>query len=237
MIVNSKWSSMRFDNMMSPPPSDRKQTESEPEAVACNFRYFPNSSLSFTMRPQLITRGATLKQSSLIPVATIEKTIYLIRGQKVMLDADLASLYQVATKALNQAVRRNRDRFPDDFMFQLTTKELEELNRSQIVTASQKHRDPRFRPYAFTEQGVAMLSSVLHSKRAILVNIEIMRTFARLRLMLATNTELSRRLAQLESKYDRQFKVVFDAIRQLMSPAPSDRKQIGFRSRSQNRKR
>jgi hypothetical protein len=175
-----------------------------------------------------------VKQSSLIPVETIEKTIYLIRGQKVMLDADLASLYQVTTKALNQAARRNRDRFPDDFMFQLTTKELEELNRSQIVTASQKHRDPRFRPYAFTEQGVAMLSSVLHSKRAIFVNIEIMRTFARLRLMLATNSELSRRLNDLESKYDRQFKVVFDAIRQLMSPASSGRKQIGFRSARQN---
>jgi hypothetical protein len=146
------------------------------------------------MRPQLITRGATLKQSSLIPAEKIERTIYLIRCQKVMLDADLALLYQVTTKALNQAVRRNRDRFPADFMFQLTTKELGELNRSQIVTPSQKHRDPRFRPYAFTEQGVAMLSSVLHSKRAVLVNIEIMRTFARLRLMLATNTELSRRL-------------------------------------------
>jgi hypothetical protein len=185
----------------------------------------------------MITRGATLKQSSLIPVETIEKTIYLIRGQRVMLDADLALLYRVTTKALNQAVRRNRARFPIDFMFQLTTKELGELNRSQIVTASQKHRDPRFRPYAFTEQGVAMLSSVLHSKRAILVNIEIMRTFARLRLMLATNTELARRLDQLESKYDRQFNVVFDAIRQLMAPAPPDRKQVGFRSRSQNPER
>ena len=177
----------------------------------------------------MITRRATLKQSSLIAVGTIEKTIYLIRGQRVMLDADLALLYQVTTKALNQAVRRNRDRFPNDFMFQLTTKELGELNRSQIVTASQKHRDPRFRPYAFTEQGVAMLSSVLHSKRAIFVNIEIMRTFARLRMMLATNTELSRRLDELESKYDRQFKVVFDAIRQLTSPPARERKQIGFR--------
>jgi len=178
-----------------------------------------------------------LKQSSLIPAETIERTIYLIRRQKVMLDADLALLYQVTTKALNQAVRRNRDRFPDDFMFQLTTKELEELNRSQVVTASQKHRDPRFRPYAFSEQGVAMLSSVLHSKRAILVNIEIMRAFVKLRQMLASNSELSRRLDKLESKYDRQFKTVFDAIRQLMSPPPSDRKQIGFHSGSQNRKR
>lgn len=178
-----------------------------------------------------------MKQSSLIPAETIERTIYLIRRQKVMLDADLALLYQVTTKALNQAVRRNRDRFPDDFMFQLTTKELEELNRSQVVTASQKHRDPRFRPYAFSEQGVAMLSSVLHSKRAILVNIEIMRAFVKLRQMLASNSELSRRLDKLESKYDRQFKTVFDAIRQLMSPPPSDRKQIGFHSGSQNRKR
>ena len=105
----------------------------------------------------------------------IEKAIYLIRGEKVMLDRDLADLYQVQTKALNQAVRRNLDRFPADFMFQLSEKEVSELNRSQFVTGSEKHRDPRFRPYAFTEQGVAMLSSVLRSKRAITVNIEIMR--------------------------------------------------------------
>ena len=101
-----------------------------------------------------------------IPVERIEKAIYLIRGEKVMLDRDLAELYEVQTKALNQAVRRNRDRFPSDFMFQLTKEEVGALNRSQIVTGSQKHRDPRFRPYAFTEQGVAMLSSVLRSKRA-----------------------------------------------------------------------
>ena len=118
-----------------------------------------------------------MKYSSLIPVERIEQAIYLIRGEKVMLDRDLTGLYQVTTAALNQAVRRNRERFPSDFMFQLTRSEVTQLNRSQIVIGSQKHRDPRFRPYAFTEQGVAMLSSVLRSKRAISVNIEIMRAF------------------------------------------------------------
>ena len=106
-----------------------------------------------------------------IPVERIEKVIYLIRGQKVMLDRDLAELYDVQTKVLNQAVRRNLGRFPSDFMFQLTKEELSQLNRSQFVTGSQKHRDPRFRPYAFTEQGVAMLSSVLRSERAVAVNV------------------------------------------------------------------
>jgi hypothetical protein len=172
-----------------------------------------------------------LNNKSLI-TEKIERAIYLIRGEKVMLDRDLARLYDVSTAALNQAVRRNRDRFPGDFMFQLTPEELAQLNRSQIVIGSEKHRDPRFRPNAFTEQGVAMLSTVLRSKRAIAVNIEIMRAFVKLRLMLASNTDLSRRLDKLESKYDRQFKVVFDAIRDLMTPQVSDRKQIGFRSRS-----
>ena len=138
----------------------------------------------------------------------------------------------VTTAALNEAVRRNRERFPEDSMFQLTLAEVAQLNRSQIVISSQKHRDPRSRPYAFTEQGVAMLSSVLRSKRAITVNIEIMRAFVKLRQMLASNAELSRRLDELESKYDSQFKVVFDAIRKLMSPPVRDRKEIGFRSRS-----
>ena len=127
-----------------------------------------------------------------------EKSILVIRGEKVMLDTDLAHLYEVTTKALNQAVRRNRDRFPGDFMFQLTREETEQLNRSQIVTGSQKHRDPRFPPYAFTEQGVAMLSSILRSKRAVMVNISIMRAFVKLRGMLASNTELSRKLDKLE---------------------------------------
>jgi hypothetical protein len=169
---------------------------------------------------------------NLISIERIEKTIYLIRGEKVMLDRDLAELYQVKTKALNQAIRRNTDRFPADFMFQLSEKEVAELNRSQIVTGSEKHRDPRFRPYAFTEQGVAMLSTVLRSERAIIVNIEIMRAFVKLRQMLASNAELSRRLDELESKYDKQFKVVFDAIRQLMATPTRGRKEIGFRLRS-----
>ena len=162
----------------------------------------------------------------------IENAIYLVRGEKVMLDRDLARLYKVTTAAFNQAVRRNRDRFPEDFMFQLTMAEVTQLNRSQIVIGSQKHRDPRSRPYAFTEQGVAMLSSVLRSKVAITVNIEIMRAFVKLRQMLTSNAELSRRLDELESKYDKQFGVVFEAIRHLMSTPVRDGKQIGFCSRS-----
>ena len=173
-----------------------------------------------------------MSNRSLIPIEKIEKAIYLIRGGRVMLDRDLAKLYDVTTAAFNQAVRRNRDRFPEDFMFQLTSDEVAELNRSQIVIGSEKHRDPRFRPYVFTEQGVAMLSSVLRSKRAITVNIEIMRAFVKLRLMMASNAELSHRLDELESKYDRRFKVVFGAIRKLMAPPVSKHKEIGFRSRA-----
>jgi len=170
-----------------------------------------------------------MSKTDLISIEKIEKAIYFIRGEKVMLDRDLASLYDVSTGALNQAVRRNRDRFPVDFMFQLTSAEVAELNLSQIVIGSEKHRDPRLRPYAFTEQGVAMLSSVLRSKRAIIVNIEIMRAFVKLRQLLVSNTELARRLDELESKYDKQFKIVFAAIRQLMAKPVSDRKEIGFR--------
>ena len=173
-----------------------------------------------------------MSNTQIIPGERIEKAIYLIRGEKVMLDRDLAELYQVQTKALNQAVRRNFDRFPADFMFQLSEKEVAELNRSQFVTGSEKHRDPRFRPYAFTEQGVAMLSTVLRSKRAITVNIEIMRAFVKLRQIFMSNAELARRLDDLESKYDKQFRVVFDAIRQLMATPVRNRKEIGFRSRS-----
>jgi ORF6N domain len=173
-----------------------------------------------------------MSNTKIIPGERIEKNIYLIHGEKVMLDRDLAELYQVQTKVLNQAVRRNLERFPADFMFQLSENEVAELNRSQIVTGSEKHRDPRFRPYAFTEQGVAMLSSVLRSKRAITVNIEIMRAFVKLRQLLASNAELSRRLDELESKYDNQFRIVFDAIRRLMATPAEDRKEIGFRSRA-----
>jgi len=154
--------------------------------------------------------------------------IFLIRGQRVMLDEDLAALYGVETKALNQAVRRNIDRFPPDFMFQLETDESTAL-RSQIVTLKTGRGEHRkYPPHAFTEQGVAMLSSVLRSKRAVLVNIQIMRTFVHLRQMLTANAELSRKLAALESKYDTQFKVVFDAIRELMTPPNAGKRPIGF---------
>jgi hypothetical protein len=170
-----------------------------------------------------------MNRTDLITIEKVEKAIYLIRGEKVMLDRDLARLYDVPMGALNQAVRRNRDRFPKDFMFQLTATEVTELNLSQIVIGSQKHRNPRLRPYAFTEQGVAMLSTVLRSKRAITVNIEIMRAFVKLRQLLASNTELARRLDELESKYDKHFNIVFDAIGQVMTTPARRRKEIGFR--------
>jgi hypothetical protein len=182
------------------------------------------------MRTINLTKGTHMSKTDLIPSERIEQAIYLIRGEKVMLDRDLAKLYGVLTGALNQAVRRNRDRFPEDFMSQLRAEEVRQLNLSQIVIGSEKHRDPRLRPYAFTEQGVAMLSTVLRSKRAITVNIDIMRAFVKLRQLLASNAELSRRLDELESKYDKQFRVVFDAIRQLM--ATPTRKEIGFHSRA-----
>jgi hypothetical protein len=148
-----------------------------------------------------------------------------------MFDRDLAALYGVTTSALKQAVRRNSERFPHDFMFVLSQSEFDDW-RSQIVISNSDRKGLRYAPMAFTEQGVAMLSSVLRSKRAIFVNVEIMRSFVRLRQMLVSNTELARKLEELEGKYDRQFKVVFDAIRQLMSPPLPRRKQIGFHSRS-----
>ncbi len=163
--------------------------------------------------------------SSLIPIERIERTILLIRGHKVILDRDLASLYGVATRDLNKAVTRNLERFPDDFMMQLTKSEFSNL-KSQFGTSS--WGGVRKLPRVFTEQGVAMLSSVLRSKRAVQVNIEIMRTFARLRQMIASNKELARRLVELEKKYDRQFKVVFDAIRELMAPTKTPVRRIGF---------
>jgi len=144
-----------------------------------------------------------------------------------MLDRDLAHLYEVATKTLNRAVKRNLQRFPLDFMFQLTEEEAEIL-RCQIGTSSLGHGGRWYLPYVFTEQGVAMLSSVLNSERAITVNIEIMRAFVKLRQLLASNTELARRLDKLESKYDKQVKIVFDAIRKLMATPSRDRKEIGF---------
>jgi len=156
----------------------------------------------------------------------VEQKVLLIRGHKVLLSLDLANLYEVEHKVLMQAVRRNHDRFPDDFMFQLTKGEFTIL-KSQFVTSS--WGGIRKLPFAFTEQGVAMLSSVLHSKRAIRVNIEIMRAFVRLRALLSTHKELARKLEELEKKYDEQFAVVFRAIRELMAPPqPPPRRRIGF---------
>jgi len=144
-----------------------------------------------------------------------------------MLDSDLARLYGVEARALNQAVARNRKRFPADFMFQLTPGEYESL-RSQIVTSKKGRGGRRFRPYAFTEQGVAMLSSVLRSSRAVEVNIAIMRTFVQLRRLMDTNRDLARKIEALEKKYDEQFAVVFDAIKELIAPPEPPKKQIGF---------
>jgi hypothetical protein len=168
------------------------------------------------------------RSKALVPTERIERSILLIREQKVLLDSDLADLYGVETRVLVQAVKRNLPRFPDDFMFQLTQDEFA-LLRSQTVT-SKTRGGRRSRPYAFTEQGVAMLSSVLRSERAIEVNIEIMRAFVRLREMILSHQELSRKLDALEEKYDHQFKIIFDAIRQLMAPAPepAKKRRIGF---------
>jgi hypothetical protein len=167
-------------------------------------------------------------QSSLIPTERITRAILLIRGHKVMLDVDLAALYGVTTAALVQAVKRNAERFPADFMFQLTAAETARL-RSQTVTSKPAHGGRRTEPYAFTEQGVAMLSSVLRSPRAIQVNVELMRAFVRLRQLLESHAELAKKLNALEKKYDAKFKVVFEAIRELMAPPPSSRRKIGFR--------
>lgn len=166
-----------------------------------------------------------MTESNVIPVERIERAIYVLRDQRVMLDEDLAELYGVTTKRLNEQVKRNRKRFPSHFMFQLTRQEFTDL-RSQIATSRWGGR--RMPPYAFTEHGVVMLASVLNSPLAIQASIEIVQAFVRLRQMLASHVELARKLTALEKKYDAQFKVVFDAIRQLMAPPPVKRRSIGF---------
>jgi phage regulator Rha-like protein len=165
---------------------------------------------------------------SRVVTEAIEKRILLIRGHKVMLDSHLADLYGVTTKRLNEQVRRNPKRFPGDFMFRLTTEEHDAL-RSHFATLKRgRGRHRKYLPYVFTEQGVAMLSSVLNSERAIHVNIEIIRTFVHLREILATHKDLALKLEQLEQKYDKQFRVVFEAIRQLMIPPDPPKRRIGF---------
>ncbi len=162
---------------------------------------------------------------ALLPAERIEHAILVVRGERVMLDKDIAALYGVETKNLIKAMKRNLDRFPIDFMFQLTPEEVEIL-RFQFGTSSWGGR--RFLPYAFTEQGVAMLSSVLRSERAVRVNIEIMRAFVRLRREMTSRADLVRRFDELEKKYDGQFTVVFDALRQMMEPTKRGTRRIGF---------
>ncbi len=158
-------------------------------------------------------------------VAAVESRIRLIRGLRVMLSSDLAGLYGVEARALVQAMKRNADRFPPDFAFQLSPAEFADLRSQTVMSSWGGARTP---PYAFTEQGVAMLSSVLHSERAIRVNIEVMRTFVRLRGIVGADADLARRLADLEKRYDAQFREVFDAIRQMMAPPPGSTRKIGF---------
>jgi hypothetical protein len=159
----------------------------------------------------------------------VERRIFLVRGQKVMLDTDLAELYHVPTKSLNLAVKRNADRFPEDFMFQLTDDEATGL-RFHFETSKRGRGGRRYLPYAFTEQGVAMLSSVLRSQRAVEVNIAIMRTFVQLRRLMDSNRDLARRIDALERRYDERFAEVFAAIKQLIAPTTPPKKRIGFHS-------
>lgn len=172
-------------------------------------------------------RNERRTEVALVSPDRVERSILWIRGDKVLLDEDLAEMYGVETKTLVRQVKRNLDRFPDDFLFQLTAKEWDSL-RCQIGTSNAGRGGRRYAPFVFTEQGIAMLSSVLHSPRAVQVNIEIMRAFVRLRQMMSSHADLARKLEALEQKYDSQFKVIFDAIRQLMAPADTPPKNIGF---------
>ena len=163
-----------------------------------------------------------------VPLERIEGTILLMRGERVILDSDLAKLYGVSTARLNQQVNRNLDRFPDDFMFQLTIDEFNSL-MLQNATSKKARGGRRKLPYVFTEHGAIMAANVLNSARAAETSVQVVRAFIKLRQMLASNADLSKKLAELERKYDHQFKIVFDAIRQLMTPAPAKPRPIGFR--------
>lgn len=184
-----------------------------------------------------MAKKPTCPTEALIPVELIERRIYVIRGHKVMLDRDLADLYQVETSYLNRQVKRNLGRFPQDFMFQVDDDEAAAL-RCQIGISKPGGRGGRrYLPYAFTQEGVAMLSSVLRSERAVLVNIAIMRAFVRLREILLSNKDMANRLDSLEKKYDSSFRVVFEAIRKLMEPTSHpNRRHIGFRTNDEKKK-
>jgi len=169
-----------------------------------------------------------MAEHDLVPVERIARAILILRGHRVMLDADLAALYEVETRALIQAVKRNIERFPADFMFQLDADETERLRSQTVILKTGRGQHRKYLPYVFTEQGVAMLSSVLRSPRAVQVNIEIMRAFVRLRQMLQADAQMAKKLAALEKKYDAQFRVVFDAIRELMATPVKPKRRIGF---------
>lgn len=175
------------------------------------------------------------RHSDAVPVEEIARTILILRGQRVVLDTELAALYGVTTKALNQAVKRNTERFPDDFMFRLTRVETAALNRSQFVTGSRKHRDPKFPPFAFTEHGAIMVATILNSPRAVEMSLYVVRAFVQLRELLGSNKELARRFAQLEARLDRKLAAhdkaiatIIAAIRELMQPPAPKRGGIGF---------
>ena len=171
------------------------------------------------------------RSTALVPVEHITESILVLRGQRVLLDAELAALYGVTTKRLNEQVKRNVARFPEDFLFRLRSDEVEALNRSHFATGSQKHRDPRFPPYAFTEHGAIMAATVLNSPRAVEMSVYVVRAFVRLRELLASNTALARKLDELERKYqhhDDAIKAILSAIRELMNPLPPKRRPIGF---------
>ena len=178
---------------------------------------------------------AKTQRTAPVPVKHITQSILVFRGHKVLLDVELAELYGVPTKVLNQAVKRNAERFPEDFMFRLSRAEAEALNRSQSVTGSQKHRDPRFPPHAFTEHGAIMAASVLNSPQAVEMSVYVVRAFVHLRELLSSNRELARRFAQLETRldkklteHDRAIGAILSAIRELMYPTPPKRRPIGF---------
>jgi hypothetical protein len=174
-----------------------------------------------------------MSEENLIPIERIEQKIYVIRGERVMLDSDLAKIYGVTTKVFNQAVKRNLKRFPEDFMFQLTAEEFENL-RSQIVTSSlSNYGGRRYLPSVFTEHGALMAANILSSDRAVEASVQVVRAFVKLRQMLASNAELAKKVEALERKYDANFKIVFDAIRKLMVPPNKPKQAIGFVERKQ----
>jgi hypothetical protein len=188
------------------------------------FNFAPLATTKYKIKIKMKT---SLSSGSIVPLETIERRIFLIRGQKVILDFHIAELYQVETKALKRAVKRNRARFPSDFLFELTQQEYTAL-RYQLGTLKRGEHS-KYLPFAFTEQGIAMLSGILVSPRAVQVNIAIMRSFVKLREVLATHKDLVRKLVELENKYDAQFQIVFDAIRQILTPPEKPKHKIGFR--------